>query len=87
MYRLKTIFYSYFESYGSSESSERLKETKQSQNITTGKEAAGDSMSVIHPKLTASDRALLRGTDTSQHTALAFIELLINNNSNCYYTT
>ena len=69
MYRLKTIIDSYFESYGSSESYERLRETKQSQNITTGKEARGDSTSVVHLKLTASDRALV---------TVAFIELLIN---------
>ena len=64
----------------------KKKEIKQSQNLSTQKEVRGDSASVIHPKLTAFDRALLCGTDTSQHTAVAFIELLINNNSNCYYT-
>ena len=85
MYRLKTIFDSYFESYGALKV--KKKETKQSQNISTGKEVRGDSASVIHPNLTASDNALLCGTDTSQHTAVAFIELLTNNNSNCYYTT
>ena len=35
----------------------KKKEIKQSQNISTEKEVRGDSALVIHPKLTASDRA------------------------------